>query len=211
MKSNLKQKSTGLSFRFAEGHVEWRAEPVDMTAEQYSARQNDRVRSWSLLLEQDWSELARATHWLKRRLTRGVTPLGEIKRAAYEHDISYSTLRRVFCGLKGVARRIGTSRLWGWALPEHDTPLGRLPTWLNDEENDEVPASVPSHFEQPVPPETNEQARDEPQRREREPDAIVELPDGTITWKRLLDPSELVGAKVLETLVSTETRRPDSS
>ena len=190
--------------------MEWRAEPVDMTAEQYSAQQDDRARSSSLLLEQEWSELARATDWLKRRLTRGVTPLREIKRAAYEHDISYSTLRRAFCGLKGVARRIGNSRLWGWALPEHDTQSGRLPTWLNDEESDEAQASMPSQFEQPVLPESNERASDEPQRREREPDAIVELPDGTITWKSLLDPSELVGAKVLETMVAAETRRPDS-
>ncbi len=214
VKSNLKHKSTGLSFRIAEGRVEWRAEPVDMTAEQYSAQQDDRARSSSLLLEQDWSELARATHWLKRRLARGVTPLSEIKRAAYEHDISYSTLRRAFCGLKGVARRIGNSRLWGWALPEHNILSGRLPTWLNvedDEESDEAPASAPSHFEQPVSPETNERASDEPQRREREPDAIVELPDGTITWKSLVDRSEWATLKVLETLVATETRRPDSS
>ena len=216
VKANLKQKSTGLSFRLVEGCVEWHPEPVDMTAEQYSARQDDRARSSALLLEQEWSELARATHWLKRRLARGVTPLRELKRAADEHDISFSTLRRAFCGLRGVAQRIGTSRLWGWSLPEHDTESGRLPTWLNveddenDEQSDEAPASEPSEFEQPVPPETNEQACDEPQHREQEPDEVVELPDGTITWKSLLDPSELASLKEFETLVVTETRRPDS-
>ena len=216
VKANLKQKSTGLSFRLVEGCVEWHPEPVDMTAEQYSAQQDDRARSSALLLEQEWSELARATHWLKRRLTRGVTPLRELRRAADEHDISFSTLRRAFCGLKGVAQRIGGSRLWGWSLPEHDTRSGRLPTWLNveddenDEESDEAPASVPSDFEQPVPPETNERARDELQCRAQEPDEVVELPDGTITWKSLLDPSELASLKKVEPLVATETRRPDS-
>ena len=216
VKANLKQKSMGRSFRLYEGRVEWHAEPVDMTAEQYSARQDARARSSALLLEQDWSELARATHWLKRRLTRGVTPLRELKRAADEHDISFSTLRRAFCGLRGVAQRIGCSRLWGWSLPEHDTQSGRLPTWLNieddenDEECDEAPASVPSDFEQPVPPETNKPARDEPQCRAQEPDEVVELPDGTITWKSLLDPSELASLKKVESLVAMETRRPDS-
>ena len=148
VKANLKHKSTGLSFRLDGGRVQWNHEPVDLTADEYVARHSDRARSSSLLLEQEWSELARATHWLKRRLTTGVTPLSEIKLAAQDHSISFATLRRAFCGLKGVARRVGNSRLWAWALPEDDVLSGRLPEWLNVEEDDEAQTSARSRLEE---------------------------------------------------------------
>ena len=186
VKAHLKPKSLGLAFRLDEGRVQWSPEPVEMTAEQYFARE-DRASTSAMLLEQDWSELSRATHWLKDRLAKGMTPLRDIKIAAAENDISFSTLRRAFCGLKGVARRVGTSRLFAWALPEDETEVGRVPDWYSERQIPPLAYMLPPEEKTVV--EKAEQSGVEgtvPERwvsAELEPDEVVELPDGTITWK----------------------------
>ena len=191
VKAHLKPKSLGLAFRLDEGCVKWSSDRVEMTAEQYFARE-DRSSTSAMLLEQDWSELSRATHWLKHRLAKGMTPLRDIKIAAAENDIAFSTLRRAFCGLKGVARRVGTSRLFAWALPDDETEVGRVPDWYREGQIPPLAYMLPPEenldsgtAEQPTVEGTEgEEAKpDRLKAAELEPDEVVELPDGTITWK----------------------------
>ena len=154
IKSNLKQKVSGRAFTICDGRVQWEAEAVSMTASQFQAESHE--RSKTQLYTQEWSELARATEWLQRRLKNGPVALGVIKRAADHYDISYSTLRRAFCGLRGISQRTWNTPFFQWSLPNPDIVPPPFPPCVNWEENEEPPVEMEeAEEEETVVPEGN--------------------------------------------------------
>lgn len=136
MKSNWIGRASGRAFQLRQGAVEWEDCSVNVVAEQHlrELRTRSRDPTWEL----EWSELGRAKEFLQRRLAGGKPmPLQQIKQIADANDISFSTLRRAFCGLRGKSERIGVTRLWMWSLPESDSSAAHLPErfrWPSPEE-----------------------------------------------------------------------------
>ena len=130
VKMNLLEKSPGRSFVINDGHVQWDSRPIWLNAERFQRETREHLAR--PLMEQDFTELARAMHWLAEHMGTNVHRYQDVKLAADFVGFRERTLRRAFCGLKGVSWRIPDTNSWAWKLREGDVVNPHLP-WIVDQ------------------------------------------------------------------------------
>ena len=116
-KINLAAGSTGLAYTLLDGAVAWEREPIQMTANEALAAEQEDANGRT--------ERDDACDWLKEALTDGPVPSKELMKQAKENGIAERTLRRAKDSLKVAARRqgFGPGTKWFWELPgDHRWP-----------------------------------------------------------------------------------------
>jgi putative DNA primase/helicase len=116
VKNNLGPKALGRAYRIATRevgpgiiapYVQWDEGPVDYTADQAIAANNEALR--------DGGALQQAKDFLREQLT-GPRDAAEIKEAAEAHGISERTLKRAKAALDVKASKDGFQGKWIWTL-----------------------------------------------------------------------------------------------
>ena len=130
VKMNLLEKSPGRSFVINDGHVQWDSRPIWLNAARFQRETRERLAR--PLMEQDFTELARAMHWLAEHMGTNVHRYQDVQLAADFVGFRERTLRRAFCGLKGVSWRIPNTNSWAWKLRDGDVVNPQLP-WIVDQ------------------------------------------------------------------------------
>jgi len=95
--------------------VQWESAPVEIPYGQMTER--GWVPTPPVLLNDEFSELARAAEWLRTHLSGKSEFSTAIQQEAKQHDISLRTLRRAFRRLNGFPSRDKATRKWLWHLP----------------------------------------------------------------------------------------------
>ena len=113
VKTTLCETGPGSAFAIQNGGLEWEAEPVRLTAEEFLARAG---RRQPVELD-DRSELARAIEWLKERLADGGVATIELHADAKQCGFSDATLRRAYHWLRVKPEKRKGSGHWYWKLP----------------------------------------------------------------------------------------------
>ena len=81
------EKSPGRSFVINDGHVQWDSRPIWLNAERFQRETREHLAR--PLMEQDFTELARAMHWLAEHMGTNVHRYQDVKLAAeVDHGIS---------------------------------------------------------------------------------------------------------------------------
>ncbi|WP_157605522.1 AAA family ATPase [Schlesneria paludicola] len=114
VKLNLGANRPGLAFVIEGNAVTWNGDPIALTGDEYVTQANERLKS--PLVREECSELDRVTHFLKHQLSEGYKPSVEVRMAAAENYIAYSTLRRAFRRLGCRTTKLGAGA-WYWWLP----------------------------------------------------------------------------------------------
>jgi len=129
VKINLVEKTPGRSFVLSNGRIQWESRPIWMNAERFQTEARERARL--PLFEQEFSELARAMYWLQEYMGTDIFEFKHVKTAAEFVGFSDRTLRRAFCGLKGISWRMPGTNAWAWKLRDADVVNPHLP-WTVD-------------------------------------------------------------------------------
>ncbi|WP_010584699.1 AAA family ATPase [Schlesneria paludicola] len=129
VKTNLVAKTPARSFVLNEGRAQWDCRPIWMTAERFQVEVRERARR--PLFDQEFSELARAMCWLRDFMHTDTHEFKHVKAAADFVGLGERTLRRAFCGLKGISWRIPGANSWAWKLRDDDVVHPHLP-WTLD-------------------------------------------------------------------------------
>jgi ABC-type cobalamin/Fe3+-siderophores transport system ATPase subunit len=112
-KNNIARKGKGLAFTIngEPGTVEWQLKPIEVTANQILAQEND----------SQTSAVDEAIEWLESFLAKGPMLGGKVKVEARTAGISSRTLDRAKkkLGVKSVPE--GQQGRWVWRLPESDS------------------------------------------------------------------------------------------
>ena len=114
--THLCETPDGFGFTIRDNRIDWEAEPVSLTAEQFHVMATEPKSS--LLDEEELSELSRAAEWLKLRLSDGYVLSTIVKEEARAIEVSEITLRKAYLLLgcrKGKETKVGGR--WFWRLP----------------------------------------------------------------------------------------------
>jgi putative DNA primase/helicase len=113
VKLNLWPEKTGMAYRIADGHIEWEAQPVPITAADALAAEPEPRHV-------DATELRRAVQWLGELLAAGALPAREVKHQAWDCGFSTATLRRAMraVGIKPTKAGFEKGGRWMWGLAE---------------------------------------------------------------------------------------------
>lgn len=115
VKANLCEYPFGIACSIRQGIAEWEHGCVEIPCGQITER------GWTpteqLIGNEEFSELFRATEWLRNQLSGHSEFSTSIRADAKEHDISARTLRRAFRRLNGFHSVDKETGKWLWHLP----------------------------------------------------------------------------------------------
>jgi hypothetical protein len=146
LKNNLAESAKGLAFTIespAGGGplIRWLPETID-------ARPSAAAASCRLPGRPN-DERQFAIDWLRRHLTKGQSPMQQIRKAADAHGIAWGTLRRAFrdLGAQAVFKRQDRHIRWDWKLPviEAQNPVGELCAPMNSTADSAKSAGIGSN------------------------------------------------------------------
>jgi hypothetical protein len=120
-KNNIAPRQKGLAFRHVEGRIQWEAEPVDLTADDLTATENEppvRVK-----------EVERAAGFLREMLAGGPVAANELEERAEQVGLSNRTLKRAKkdLGVRSSKSRDSEDGRWYWRLPGPEPTSGPDP------------------------------------------------------------------------------------
>ena len=120
VKTNLCETGPGLAYSVHDGIVQWKADSIAATADEYLQTVAERTKQASLC--EDRSELTRVADWLRDLLTGKRIHSLSIFDDARANLISIKTLRRALGRLNGQSKKEGESGKWYWSLPGEESP-----------------------------------------------------------------------------------------